>query len=309
MMAAEGTVNKDLQQDKTKKTLSPAQQKAARIKHNKWLRAGIQLVFFILMPSAFVAGFSGVKYIFQQISTGNVLEWNSFLIALVALCAFTVVFGRFFCGYVCAFGGLGDFVYWISGLIQKKIFKRKKQLSLPDAITPWGQKVKYVLLIAIVLLCAFGIYGQIGGFNPWSVFSFFMALHPRFTGYIPGFILLCLIIIGMAFKERFFCQFLCPMGAVFALLPHLPFANLHRDPESCIKGCQACKMQCPVDIKLEPDGFLNGECVGCEKCADICPKQNLTRWDRKLFRHEAVAVLVKAALFFVLGVIIGISRI
>jgi len=275
---------------------------------DKWIRAGIQLVFFISMPGAFVAGFSGIKYIFQQIGQGKPLEWNSFIITLIGLCVFTVIFGRFFCGYVCAFGSLGDFIYWLSGIIQKKVFRRKKQIMIPGRFLPWGQKIKFAVLAAIAVLCTLGIYGTLGGWNPWSVFSFFMALKPRIIGYIPGAVILLLIIVGMAFRERFFCQFLCPMGAVFSLLPHLPFANLSRDPDKCIKGCQACRMQCPVDIKLEKDGFRNGECIGCEKCALICPRSNLTRWDRRLFRHEAIAAGVKAVIFFAMGVFLGLCR-
>ena len=61
-----------------------------------------------------------------------------------------------------------------------------------------------------------------------------------------GIGLLVLILLGMAVQPRFFCQFLCPMGAVFALLPVLPFARLHRQSDGCIPGCNACKQQCDV---------------------------------------------------------------
>jgi polyferredoxin len=293
---------------KEKPALTPAQVKKRRNRRNGWLRAVLQGIFFVSMPGAFVAGFSGVKTLFQRIGAGQALEWNSFVAVLVGLALFTILFGRFFCGYICAFGSLGDFVYWLSGRIQKQLFKRKKQYQLPDCITPWGQKLKYILLAVIVTLCALGCYDQISGWNPWSVFSFFMAGRFQFSGYAVGVALFILILIGMASKERFFCQFLCPMGALFALLPQMPFATLQREPENCLKGCQACKKQCPVGIKLEPNGFHNGECIACEKCAGICPKGNLTRWDRKLFHQEAIAVIGKAVLFFVLGVLLGLCR-
>ena len=280
------------------------------IRIQKWTRTIIRLVFFLAMPGSFVAGFSGVRYIFQQISVGGVIEFNSFLLALVVLAAFTILFGRFFCGYVCAFGSFGDFVYWLSGIIQTIIFKRKKQFTLPEKIIPWGQKVKYVVLLAVVVLCVLGVYDAVQGYSPWSVFSFFMALKPSLltANYIPGLVILILIIAGMALKERFFCQFLCPLGAIFSLLPQLPFAFLKRDPENCLKGCSACKKKCPVDLKLEADGFRNGECISCDQCAAICPKHNLTRWDRKLVKKEFVAAILKAVIFFVIGGFAGLSR-
>ena len=124
-----------------------------------------------------------------------------------------------------------------------------------------------------------------------------------------GGILLAAIIAGMAFRERFFCQFLCPMGAVFALLAQLPLSALQREEESCIKGCRACRNQCPVDVRLEKDGFRNGECIACEKCTAVCPKGNLTRWDRKLFKNELVPIILKAALLLGLGTVLGLTRI
>ncbi|MFQ9387568.1 MAG: 4Fe-4S binding protein [Coprococcus sp.] len=86
--------------------------------------------------------------------------------------------------------------------------------------------------------------------------------------------LLVLIMVGMAVQERFFCRFLCPMGAVFSWLPMLPFFTLKREREQCIKGCSACTKQCPSDIGLPEVGSLNvsGDCFQCQKCIDTCPR-------------------------------------
>ena len=46
------------------KPLTAAQQRQRNKKRRTWLRAGIQLFFFVSMPGAFVAGFSGVKQLF-----------------------------------------------------------------------------------------------------------------------------------------------------------------------------------------------------------------------------------------------------
>ena len=121
----------------------------------------IRLIFFILMPAAFSAGFNGVKSLVTEIGRGEPLGMNGFVMTLIGLAGFTVLSGRFFCGYVCAFGTLGDAVYGLSGLVQKKVLGRKKQISIPDKAVPVLQKIKYILLLLIVILCAAGIYGSL----------------------------------------------------------------------------------------------------------------------------------------------------
>ena len=113
---------------------------------------------------------------------------------------------------------------------------------------------------------------------------------------------------GKPLQPRFFCQFLCPMGAVFALLPVLPFARLHRQSDGCIPGCNACKQQCPVCLKLEETSLRSGECIACEACVGTCPKQNIHRWDMALCKSLWLPVLVKALLFFLLGCWLGFCR-
>lgn len=291
-----------------KKALSAGQKRKQRIRHRAWLRAGIQILFFLTMPGAFVAGFSGVKYLFQWIGAGDVLQLNSFTKALLGLVLFTILFGRYFCGYICAFGSTGDFVYWISGLVQTKLFHKKKPCQLPQKVVSLLQKLKYIILALIVILCAFGLYGHLSGSSPWDVFSRLTAFQAVPKGYFWGILLLVLVVIGMAFQERFFCQFLCPMGAVFAILPVLPWAMLKRNSSNCIRGCNACANQCPVRLKLEADGIRNGECIACEKCVPTCPKGNITRIEWRLLRHEMIPVVIKAVLFFIMGVYLGFLR-
>ena len=211
-----------MMQTTEKKPLTAAQKKQRTLKHRAWLRAAVQLMFFITMPGAFVAGFNGVKQLFLRIGHGEVLQLDSFTLSLLGLCGFTILFGRFFCGHVCAFGSLGDGVWWLSGLVQKKLLHRKKQFQLPEKAVRRGQKVKYLVLAVIVGLCTAGVYSRLTGWSPWEVFSRLTALRTPPAGFGLGIALFVLILIGMAVQPRFFCQFLCPMGAVFALLPLHP---------------------------------------------------------------------------------------
>lgn len=291
-----------------KKPLTAAQQRQKAQKQRAALRAVIQLFFFIATPGAFVAGFNGVKLLFQRIGSGEVLQLDSFTLSLLGLCGFTILFGRFFCGYVCAFGGLGDFVYALSGLVQKKLLHRKKQFQLPEKAAKIGQLVKYIVLALIVGLCAAGVYSKTTGTSPWEVFSRLTALRTPPQGFGVGIALFVLILIGMALHPRFFCQFLCPMGAVFALLPVLPFAQLHRNGENCITGCNACANRCPVHLKLDEQSLRSGECIACEACVGTCPRSNISRWDTALGGRFWVSVLGKAVLFFIMGVCLGFCR-
>ena len=290
------------------KPLTAAQQRQRDKKRRAWLRTGVQLFFFVSMPGAFVAGFSGVKQLFLHIGAGEVLSADSFTLSLLGLCGFTLLFDRFFCGYACAFGSLGDAVWALSGLVQKKLFHRKKPLRLPERAVLWGQKVKYLLLAGLVALYVTRQEKLLTGASPWEVFSRLTALRLPPEGFGVGIALLVLILLGMAVQPRFFCQFLCPMGTVFALLPVLPFARLHRQSEGCVPGCNACKQQCPVCLKLEESSLRSGECIACEACVGTCPKQNIHRWDLALCKRPWLPVLGKALLFFLLGCWLGFCR-
>ena len=166
------------------------------------------------------------------------------------------------------------------------------------------QKLKYVNLAVIALFCVLGLFGKLAGWSVWDVFSRLTALKGVDARYLPGAILLAVLVLCMMWQSRFFCQVLCPMGALFALLPVLPYGALKRDAAHCIPKCNACERQCPVSLKLSEDGRRNGECIGCEKCAGICPKQNISG----MIPNPYLSVLIRSAVFFAAGCGLGLLR-
>ncbi|MCI8408591.1 MAG: 4Fe-4S binding protein [Lachnospiraceae bacterium] len=256
-----------------RKTITPAKKRMRRKKIQNIVRRIVQVIFFIFLPSLFSEAFSGLKGLFRQIGQGEVLSWNAFLQTFVILSVITILAGRWFCGFACAFGSLGDAMYEISVWVQKKLKKRLPKI--PEKICIALQKIKYIHLLFLLFACMLGVANVIENNSPWAAFSRMRMLDFNINGYFIGFLYLLLILIGMIFEERFFCQFLCPLGAVFSLLPIIPAALLKREETNCIPNCNACKKQCPVHHKVEGASLESNECIRCGRCIGVCPKSNI----------------------------------
>ena len=280
--------------------------KLRKRKIQTWFRAGVQLLFFILFPSMFTAAFNGVKYIFTQLGSGNRIELTAFVAVLLMLCVYTMIFGRFFCGFACAFGSFGDAVHAIYVSCCRKL--KKKPVSIPAKAAEKLTYIKYVILTIILILCYLGVYSSLKGTSPWDVFSMLRAGNLGLGSYIIGAVLLVPIIIGMCVQERFFCRFMCPMGAVFSILPIASTFTLHRDRAGCIKGCGACEKTCPCDIGLPDDssGRISGDCFQCQKCNGICPKSNIHTGIKLLRGNELWFTGIRAAILIAICVWLGV---
>ena len=72
---------------------------------------------------------------------------------------------------------------------------------------------------------------------------------------------------------RPFCRYLCPLGAVYALLNPVSLYRLRLDDGVCTH-CGACARACPMAVPL-PEKCNHPECVRCGKCVKACPQNAL----------------------------------
>ena len=291
-----------------------AQKARERLDWARWQRLSVQALFFSLAPSVFATAFSAIKNALHAVWGYEPVEFTVFAATLFALLALTALFGRFFCGYACSFGLLGDLVYRASGALMRKLGVKSRP-RIPEKAARGLRAGKYLVLAAIVVAALMGASPLINENSPWTSFSRLSSLSVRGLTLVSVASLVA-ILVGMAFEERFFCRFLCPLGAIFSLMPTLPSGRHRRNRPTCLKGCSACKKACPVGVEPK-GGLLAGECVACGRCAETCPAGNVTCGlagapDEQGRRHERVprwvSPLLKAALLLVLFWVLDLLR-
>ncbi len=222
----------------------------------------------------------------------------TFALAAVTI-VITLVLGRVACGWVCPMGAVQQF---FSFLFKKvKLLKPKK---------PKGKRTtwKYYILIFILVAAIFSL-DLVGIMDPLSLLyrSFITGVIPAFHFifssvievvyqlgwfsmgdtlvqsleslsinpiYIQGFFIVALfagIIILNMYRERFWCRYLCPLGAFLGVASHWNAFKLKVDPAKCI-DCNLCTIQCETEATPYPIGeWKSQECVYCFTCSAICP--------------------------------------
>lgn len=249
-----------------------------RISIIQGFRLFIQIIFFIFLPSLYINTFTGIKQIYLYILKPDITftQLMPELIEVIAIIPLTIIMGRFFCGWMCGYGAFGDFIYKISNRLFKTKFKVNEDTDMVL------KSFKYVLLIfSIFVICTFNIT-IFKSFNPWDVFGMITTVGklPDFS-YIArsltvGLILFIIIAVGSVFIERFFCRYLCPLGAIFSIISKLRITKIKKERTKCGK-CRICTNSCAMGILLyKYDSVKSGECIDCMNCVTACPRKNVS---------------------------------
>ena len=219
---------------------------------------GVTLGVTLIYLGFFDGGFLSVSHITSGIIVGPGVYLRD--MALLFMVGFTVVttllFGRVFCGFLCPFGALQDFI--------TRIVPRRLQRRVPQRIHDRAIYVKYGILLLIVGLAA--APAQISVYQYFEPFGtvFYLSSSPLLWSIAGGFL------VASAVVPRFYCRYACPLGAALGVASFLSIFRIRR-VEQC-GPCRVCEHACPTGAIRGPEIDFK-ECVRC----NICETKLLTK--------------------------------
>ncbi|MFA5782785.1 MAG: 4Fe-4S binding protein [Bacteroidales bacterium] len=202
------------------------------------------------------------------------------LIMLIAILLISFFAGRYWCSYLCPFGGITEI---ISKIVPQKIKINYSWIPSPA--------VRYGYFAAALMLPAFGIGNICGTFCNVTVISnlfgsttnsAYLIMIQTFSGLVN---LGMIILLGfIAVGGRAYCNFLCPIGAADAIINWLGskvkfFKRIRIDENKCT-NCGLCIKECPVwaiEKKENNTTKINQiSCIPCKICMEKCPEKAIS---------------------------------
>ncbi|MBQ4823630.1 regulatory protein NosR [Leisingera sp. HS039] len=229
-----------------------------------WFRIGYLTVTLVFLGWYANAQLSVVNLMALAGSLRGGFSWDAFLldplvfIQWFAVAAALLFWGRgAYCGWLCPFGAL-----------QELTNKIARACRVPQITLPWGLHERLWPAKYMIFLGLFGIsmvsiplaetYAEVEPFKT--------AIILKFVRDWP-FVVFALVLLGLGlFVERFYCRYLCPLGAALAIPARVRMFDWLRRYKECGSPCQTCANECPVQA-IHPTGEINpNECVDCLHC-------------------------------------------
>ena len=268
-----------------------------RVETWRWVVRLAFLTFFVLLtyraayppiyapPSNLFLRFDPLSGLFALTAAKSFSVFLRYWPAWVLL-GLTLVSSRFFCGWICPLGTCFD----VAGALKPKFLKyyrpRGKEMKALLAerhcgTRPRPVRVKYAILLLVLVLSIAGI-NLLYLFSPLVVFnrSIYFILLPQ----VPVFLII-LLLVAFLYRPRFWCEEICPLGALFSLVSmagkrlKAAFSPLSivKDREACVQ-CGACYKNCAFGVeepftKGKSGRLLSADCTACGRCVDACPTE------------------------------------
>lgn len=212
--------------------------------------------------------FGGLETAWQFISTGTFVSklHVSNLILGAGLLVGVLLAGGAFCGWICPFGALQDFLTWLRAKLHIREILVPARL---DRILRYG---RYIVLATIIYQTIVLVKLWFGDWDPYRTFFglgwlFEFNLLESWVAYV----VLLGVLVASFLVERAWCRYLCPLGGAISLVGNLSLLRIRREGEAC-KACAVCERPCPMKLDVATTNVVSSNCIGCLACVDACPR-------------------------------------
>jgi NosR/NirI family nitrous oxide reductase transcriptional regulator len=214
--------------------------------------------------------------------TGNLpvfsysMAWYAFAIFTVVT---TVLWGRLYCGRICAFGALTQL---IDAVVPKRF-----QLEIPAVLERRAGYIKYGILFAAV-----------GYYLATSEIAFYRYIEPfwlfTFDATPVLWIMVGVLLVASIFVRNLYCRFLCPLGAALGLVSKVTTVFKIKRWSECSQ-CALCEKTCEWGA-IRKRQIIKSECVRCDDCEILYDdKSRCPHWLLELKRKARAALAGNAA--------------
>lgn len=228
-----------------------------------FFRKSLALKYVTLVAAVGYLGFAKGALV-SIVNIFGVINWNfplfrynvSWYLLITFAVVSTVLWGRLYCGRICAFGALTQ--------LMDAVLPAQLRVEPPPWIGRRAIYVKYGLLAAAVAYFAAtrdnSIYRYV---EPFWMFTL--------SGSTAMWILLAILLVATVFVRNLYCRYLCPVGAALGLLSNLSVFRIKRWSEC--QHCTICERDCAWGA-IQPTGILASECVRCDDCERLYADQD-----------------------------------
>jgi len=246
--------------------LSRPRKLSSNSRHFQWFRGAyllftIGFVGYYAQAQLSVVNLSGV---IQALVAGRSLSFLLHDPLTVALWVFVLVslllWGRgTFCGWLCPFGALQEFTTKLARLC------RLPQVTLSRAMDARLKRLKYVALALILASALTGLaVDALVELEPFKT-----AITLNFVRAWPYAAYALALLAASAVVHKFFCRYLCPLGASLALLGRFRLLDWIPRRSECGTPCQTCRHRCDYQAIKSDGAVVYAECFQCMDCVVI----------------------------------------
>lgn len=209
--------------------------------------------------------------------------------------ASTIVWGRLYCGRVCAYGALTQ--------LMDKVVPNRWQIHIPLKIEQRAWIFKYALLAFVVIFYLarrnaqpdvnvsisryvepFWMFGAISNIEQ------FQQIQPNATALWIG---LALLLIATIFIRNLYCRFICPIGTFLGIIASVTTVFRIKRWAEC-NTCKLCEKTCEWGA-IQGPRIVRSECVRCDDCERLyldrqkCPHWLIIRKKSDILARQAAA--------------------